>query len=330
MISDPYSVLGIPRSASPEDIKKAYRKKAKEYHPDLHPNDPNAVRKMNEVNEAYDMLTNPGKYANANQQSTSGYGSSGYGSSYGSSYGGSSYGSSSYGSYGSSGYNQNGQSSQQQGYQGAGGWYSDFNGFDFGDLFGFGFGGTADTSPTDDPSDNADLRAVVQLLRQKNYNAAATKLTSIPSTMRRARWYYLYALADHGLGDNARAIDHMQRAVQFEPNNTLYRTLLSQFRRSEQYGSSPFGSAWSGSSGYSGSSDSNGSDRSGNSGPRGVVFRGGCLWRMLIFWFVMSMLTRLFSCGNPYYYNRSYTNTVPYGYYYTVPSGGTQGSGSGK
>lgn len=63
MVDDPYQVLGISHDASPEEIKKAYRRKAKEYHPDLHPNDPAAARKMNEVNEAYDMLTNPEKYA---------------------------------------------------------------------------------------------------------------------------------------------------------------------------------------------------------------------------------------------------------------------------
>lgn len=61
MVDDPYKVLGVSRDAGKEEIKKAYRKKAKEYHPDLHPDDPEAARKMNEVNEAYDMLNNPGK-----------------------------------------------------------------------------------------------------------------------------------------------------------------------------------------------------------------------------------------------------------------------------
>lgn len=56
---DPYKVLGVSPGASQDEIKKAYRKKAKEYHPDLHPDDPEAARKMNEINEAYDMLQNP-------------------------------------------------------------------------------------------------------------------------------------------------------------------------------------------------------------------------------------------------------------------------------
>lgn len=63
MIDDPYKVLGLESDASPDDVKKAYRQMAKIYHPDLHPDDPSITEKMNEINEAYDMLTNPAKYA---------------------------------------------------------------------------------------------------------------------------------------------------------------------------------------------------------------------------------------------------------------------------
>ena len=58
---DYYEVLGIQKGATEDEIKKAYRKMAKMYHPDLHPDDPEAAEKFKEVNEANDVLSDPQK-----------------------------------------------------------------------------------------------------------------------------------------------------------------------------------------------------------------------------------------------------------------------------
>ncbi len=68
MMSNPYAVLGVEPGTSQEDIKKAYRNLAKKYHPDLHPNDPVAASKMNEINAAYDILSKPHSASYERQQ----------------------------------------------------------------------------------------------------------------------------------------------------------------------------------------------------------------------------------------------------------------------
>ncbi|MBO4681924.1 MAG: J domain-containing protein [Clostridiales bacterium] len=55
----PYSVLRVPEEASPEEIKQAYRKLVKLWHPDLHPDDMSAEKRMAEINEAYTVLSDP-------------------------------------------------------------------------------------------------------------------------------------------------------------------------------------------------------------------------------------------------------------------------------
>ena len=59
MVNDPYQILGVSRDASEDEIRQAYRRLAKKYHPDLNPGDAQAAQKMNEINEAYDLLKNP-------------------------------------------------------------------------------------------------------------------------------------------------------------------------------------------------------------------------------------------------------------------------------
>ena len=79
---DYYEVLGLKKGASDEEIKKAFRQLAKKYHPDLNPGDQEAARRMQEVNEAYDQIKNPEKYAHRQSAQGGSYGS-GYGGFYG-------------------------------------------------------------------------------------------------------------------------------------------------------------------------------------------------------------------------------------------------------
>jgi molecular chaperone DnaJ len=64
---DYYEVLGVDKGASEEEIKKAYKKMAKKYHPDLHPDDPDAAEKFKEVNEAASVLSDSDKRSRYDQ-----------------------------------------------------------------------------------------------------------------------------------------------------------------------------------------------------------------------------------------------------------------------
>lgn len=65
--SDYYAILGLDKSAADQDIRRIYRKLAKQYHPDTHPNDPVAEKKFKEINEAYEVLSDKDKRARYDQ-----------------------------------------------------------------------------------------------------------------------------------------------------------------------------------------------------------------------------------------------------------------------
>ena len=93
---DPYSVLGVPRSASDEEVKKAYRKLSRKYHPDANINNPDkeqAEERFKQVQQAYDQIMKEREYGSS-------YGNS-YGKSYGSPFGnGNPFGGSAYDPFG--------------------------------------------------------------------------------------------------------------------------------------------------------------------------------------------------------------------------------------
>lgn len=217
MMEDPYKVLGVSQNASKDEIKKAYRQMAKKYHPDTHPDDPNATKRMNEINEAYDMLTNPEKYSARSAQQQYQQKKQSYG-------------------YGTSQSQQYQRANQSQNY---GGWSSDYDAnFEeiFSTIFGFGTAGGQEVNitPRQEPGDNSEICCVIQAIQSNDCQQAIYILTHIPSTGRNARWYYLSGWANHKLKNPVQAMDHMQKAVQMEPQNRVYNQCLRQFRQASQ------------------------------------------------------------------------------------------------
>lgn len=192
-MSDPYKVLGVSPNASEDEIKAAYRKLAKKYHPDLNPGNEEAARKMVEINAAYEAIKSGKAYASTSQS---------YGGSYGSSYGGS-YGSS--GGYGNSGGSQG---------------YNPFGGY--GPFGGFGFGGFYNGR------ESTEFDPVRAYVRAGYYQEALNVLAGMVN--RNGEWYYYSALCNYAIGNRVTALNHAKMAVQMDPDNLQYQQLLSQIQ----------------------------------------------------------------------------------------------------
>lgn len=84
-----YEILGVSKTATEEEIKAAYKKLVKQYHPDLHPDDPTAAEKFKEINEANETLSDKQKRAAYDyQQANPGMGGGGFGGFGGGGFGG--------------------------------------------------------------------------------------------------------------------------------------------------------------------------------------------------------------------------------------------------
>ena len=149
---DYYEVLGIGKNATDAEIKSAYRKLAKKYHPDLNPGDKTAEEKFKEVNEANDVLSDPEKRKRYDQ-----FGFAGVDPNYGAGQGG--YG----GGFGG-------------GFGGAGG--VDLGDI-FGDLFGGGFGGFGGSSRANPnaPRKGHDIQASVIFTFEEAAHGCTKKVT---------------------------------------------------------------------------------------------------------------------------------------------------------
>ena len=129
---DYYEVLGIGKNATDAEIKSAYRKLAKKYHPDLNPGDKTAEEKFKEVNEANDVLSDPDKRKRYDQ-----FGFAGVDPNYGAGQPGGGYG-------------------------GFGGGFG-AGGVDLGDIFGDIFGGGRSRGRSQGPMKGASIRKTVRI-----------------------------------------------------------------------------------------------------------------------------------------------------------------------
>lgn len=191
---NPYQILGVPETASMDEVKKAYRKLSRIYHPDANINNPNkdqAEAKFKEIQAAYQQIVDEKEHGGSR-------------STY-------------------SGYDQGGSHGQgnQGGYQQS---YDSFEEF----FRGFGFGDFTQKQQT--AQESTLMQAAANYLRNGYYKEALNVLNNVPLAERNAKWYYYSAQANAGTGNNITAQEHAQTAVQMEPDNYVYQELLRRLQ----------------------------------------------------------------------------------------------------
>lgn len=199
MSSNPYEVLGIDPSVSDDEVKKAYRKLSRKYHPDANINNPNqaqAEAKFKEIQAAYTqimkMREQGGNFQNDYRGGSNGYG--GFGN-----YGG-------FGGYNYSGYEN---TSSEYGYNGQ------------------------QTQYNYTSEEAIQMQAAANYINNQCFQEALHVLNNIRN--RTSQWYYYSAIANMGIGNNVHALEHIKRAVDMEPNNMQYLMLLQRLQYSGQW-----------------------------------------------------------------------------------------------
>ena len=228
-MSDPYKILGISRDASDDEVKKAYRQLSRKYHPDANVNNPNkdkAEEMFKLVQQAYQqvMYERQHPYSSAGQGSWSRPGSQSAGRPSGSS------GTSS----GQTWQDENGTTYTYYGN------FENFSDFwtEFFSSYGFGTQGASQ----DNSEEAIHLRAAASYINHGMFQEALNVLSAMEE--RNAQWYYYSAAANSGIGNDAVALEHAQRAASMEPNNPNYQSMLQQLQsgnrwytsRSQTYG----------------------------------------------------------------------------------------------
>lgn len=196
-MTDPYQVLGVSPTASDDEVKKAYRTLCKKYHPDANVGKPDAAqteKKFMEVQQAYEEIMH--RRQGGGQRAGSGY-------------------------------NGGAQQQRQPQYDDP---FASFWGAYGGNTYGnAGYGGYGQTRQ----DDSIEMRAAKNYIDTGHYAEALNALGSVPPGKRNAGWYFLSALAQSGLHNNARPWNTPDRPQSMEPGNMQYQRFSASFRAAE-------------------------------------------------------------------------------------------------